>query len=462
MNDPSAPVVAVAKALAPVAPFASRRASSPGASQGTAETVTPAAGRSPRSDTSSRPRISPAAAGRASARGRTRPARRPGRNALTVTLKEKPPRRIDPTGTGPRLSSNPFASEQPCHGAPARASQSDARARRKVTHQDAPRAARHGKLTADAVRNAHLRSARRPHPAHVGRAARLRARGEALGACGRRFRKRNSDGEFCGRKKEKDFLEGAWKGCGRPLRRAAAPTLRSHSKKIFGGHTKRISSAARSPVRSRSRSTSHRPASRRVLIPPSPSYFQRNLLPLLLFSPSSRARSSRRRPPSSSAGAVADAAREGGRRAAGRIVVRGLRREQVGARRGGAPRGVWASSATEPLRVAPRRTLASVRDLAVREDAARFGIFVRRRRLDRARVKYRIDLSREALRAIDARAAQQRSARPARSGRCALAARRLPGRVSRGQHRGPGDPDAVARVVGGLSSQERRTARCVS
>ena len=343
MNEPSAPVVAVANGFGAVAAgpaFASRRASSPGVSQATAETVTPAAGRSPRSETRSRPRISPAAAGGASATSTGGGQRREG-----VRLHGRIHGRchggdlhVDLTlqGPGGTLPSNPAASEGRRGRRPARASWSDARGRRKVTHVTRRAGRRVTSCRRHDGPDAGLRAPRRPRPARrrTSRSSSSSPRGS--GNEQRQTRETEFGWRFCGRderraREEKRRLLGR-RGDGRRLphrrRRGASPISLTHSKKTSGGCTRSINSAAKFPARSQVTidfATSRvvaRMAPRLSLLLSKKS--SSSLLSLLLFSPSSRARSSRRPPPSSSAAAdgrcctrAPSSAARGGRRLRG-------------------------------------------------------------------------------------------------------------------------------------------------
>src|SRR5450759_2391790 len=95
-KDPSAPVVAEAMGFGGSPPFISRRASSPGVSQGTAEIVTPKAGLSARPATRVRPRISPAPVGADRTRNATSGTIRLTKAAGNLTTGD-PPSRIDPS-----------------------------------------------------------------------------------------------------------------------------------------------------------------------------------------------------------------------------------------------------------------------------------------------------------------------------------------------------------------------------
>ncbi len=203
--------------------------------------------------------------------GRTEGRTRDGRDGRTENgFTGGPPRLIDIGGAGRPPSSNPAASPRRRRTRSARASWSDARESRKVTHLTSPfREAWQAEGEMTPLTRVYAPPGR-PRAAHVGRAARLRARRKALGECaGRRHRATRSEWRFCGRgerragrgrerterkrknREEEDFLEGAGRAARRrPPRRGAAPTFLSHSKKTSGGRTRRISFAATFPARS--------------------------------------------------------------------------------------------------------------------------------------------------------------------------------------------------------------------
>ena len=144
-------------------------------------TVTPAAGRSLRSETRRRPgsrrrrrRARRRAERRAEERARDGRAGTISRRDLHVELTQQEPvtlRRATPLPAGGRAGYAPSAHPGQTRGSVERLRTS--RASRRGTWQAA------GGMTR---RNADLRAPGRPRAAHVGRAARLRARGEALGA----------------------------------------------------------------------------------------------------------------------------------------------------------------------------------------------------------------------------------------------------------------------------------------